>query len=275
MSRRPWSGRLGGLPPRRRRLRRVDGRVGDGSGAVLARRADGVQQGVRLCCMRRMVTGRGARHKGVAVRRGGRCTPPSAAAAAASRRAASPRAPAEPARVVVEKVSRACLLWGRRPLPPQQPRAASQRAPAQESARVSLRRGLSPRRGLPPERSTAGAVCRPPERSVCLRRGLPPERYEPPERSCRCAVCGSWSSFPCRDVLLALVGMHCSRVSGYAIAAVRCISNHTRHAYCILHTHAITHCVLTSSPYCAVHTPGAYIMHTPAHATHTVSLPCK
>eukprot|EP00964_Phaeocystis_antarctica_P087790 scaffold55802_cov80-Phaeocystis_antarctica.AAC.1 len=102
--------------------RRVDGscdasklrcRVGDGSGAVLARHADGVQQGVRLCRMRRMVTERGARHKGVAVWRRGRCMrrrpPPQQ-----QPRAASQRAPAlGPARVVVKGVSRLCLLWGR------------------------------------------------------------------------------------------------------------------------------------------------------------------
>ena len=112
VSRHPWSRRLGGLAPRRRRLRRVDGRVGDGSGAVLARRADGVQQG-----------------SGSAARAGW---------------------------------SLDVALWGRRAcaaalLPPQQPCAASQRAPladelgpcshrsAERPARRRVRRRASPR----------------------------------------------------------------------------------------------------------------------------------
>eukprot|EP00964_Phaeocystis_antarctica_P035732 scaffold20430_cov67-Phaeocystis_antarctica.AAC.1 len=61
-----------------------------------------------------MVAGRGVLHKGAAVRRGGQCKrrrrpPPTRQPRAASQRVLA----REPARVVVEEVSRLCLLRGR------------------------------------------------------------------------------------------------------------------------------------------------------------------
>eukprot|EP00964_Phaeocystis_antarctica_P126542 scaffold90225_cov72-Phaeocystis_antarctica.AAC.1 len=61
-----------------------------------------------------MVAGRGVLHEGAAVRRGGRCKRRRRPPPTRPSRAASPRALArEPKRVVVEEVSRLCLLRGR------------------------------------------------------------------------------------------------------------------------------------------------------------------